>query len=224
MAKPHRRVRGARRSGASSTNSNPPMVSSGGYEAPTAGYEDVLYAHGTTKAAALIVTVNMKLARYVSVQSWGGATIAGQAMEKLAEPTLIEPARPSPTEEYENIEKGQVPDPDNEGQSIEGNVSVTRTRDVPDSLIKAQMDIYMIHYKHWLEETRQWKNNRARLYALILQHCPPDLEEVLKTMSPWKTVSSGYDAVGLLRMVKNVAHDQTEAKQTVMGFVESTAE
>ena len=43
-------------------------------------------------------------------------------------------------------------------------------------------------------------------------------------MSPWKTVSLGYDAVGLLKMVKDVAHDQTEAKQTVMGFVESTAE
>ena len=43
-------------------------------------------------------------------------------------------------------------------------------------------------------------------------------------MSPWKTVSSGYDAVGLLKMVEDVAHDQTEAKQTVMGFVESTAE
>ena len=43
-------------------------------------------------------------------------------------------------------------------------------------------------------------------------------------MSPWKTVSSGYDTVGLLKMVKDVAHDQTEAKQTVMGFVESTAE
>ena len=68
------------------------------------------------------------------------------------------------------------------------------------------------------------ENNRARLYALILQHCPPDLEEVLKTMSPWKTVSTGYDAIGLLEMGKDVAHDQTEAKQTVMGFVESTAE
>ena len=175
MAKPHRRGRGARRSGASSTNSNPSIDSSGGYKAPTAGYEDVLYAHGTTKAAALFVTVNTKLARYVSVQSWGGATIAGQAMEKLVELTLIEPTRPSPTKEFKNIERGQVPDPDNEGQMIAGDVSVTRTRDVPVTLLKGQMDINMIHYKVWLEETRQWKNNRARLYALILQHCPPDL-------------------------------------------------
>ena len=90
--------------------------------------------------------------------------------------------------------------------------------------MKAQIDIYMIHCKVWLEETRQWINNRARLYALIFQHCPPDLEEVLKTMSPWKMVSSEYNAIGLLKMMKDVAHDQTEAKQTVMRFVESTAE
>ena len=75
--------------------------------------------------------------------------------------------------------------------------------------LKAQMVIYMIQYKVWLEEARQWKNNRARLYALTLQLCPHNLEEVLKTMSPWKIVSAGYDAIRLLKMVKDVAHDQT---------------
>ena len=168
--------------------------------------------------------VNTKLARYVSVQSWGGVTIVGQAMKKLVESTLIKPTQPSPTEEFENMERGQVPDPDNEGQTIKGEVSVTREQEVPVTLVKAQMNIYMIHYKIWLKETCQWKNNKTRLYGIILQHCPPDLEEVLKTMSPWKTVSSGYDAIGLLEMVKVVDNDQTEAKQTVMGFVESTAE
>ena len=51
------------------------------------------------------------------------------------------------------------------------------------------------------------KNNRARLYALILQQDPPDLEEVFKTMSPWKTVSAGYDAIGLLKVVKDDTHN-----------------
>ena len=111
--------RRGRRSGASSTNSNPSIDSSGGYKAPTVGYEDVLYAHGTTKAAALFVTVNTKLARYVSLQSWGGATIAGQAMQKLVEPMQIKPTQPSPTEEFENIERGQIPDPDNECQRLQ---------------------------------------------------------------------------------------------------------
>ena len=43
-------------------------------------------------------------------------------------------------------------------------------------------------------------------------------------MSAWQAVCDAQDAVGLLKMVRDVAHDQTEAKQTVMGFVESTAE
>ena len=125
MAKSPRR-RG-RWSGVLLTKSSPSIDSSGCYVAPTAGYEDVLYAHGTTKAAALFVMVNTTLARYVSVQSWGGATILGQAIEKLVGPTQIEPTWPSPTKKIENIERGQIPDPDNEGQIITCDVPVTRT-------------------------------------------------------------------------------------------------
>ena len=43
-------------------------------------------------------------------------------------------------------------------------------------------------------------------------------------MKSCTTVSSGYDAIGLLKMLRDVAHDQTESKQTVMRFVESIAE
>ena len=80
--------------------SNNPVSESGGYEAPTAGYEDVIYSHDTMKNAALSGTVNTKLAHYVSVQSWSGAMIVGKAMEKLVEPTLTKPSLPSPTKEY----------------------------------------------------------------------------------------------------------------------------
>ena len=79
-----------------STESNAPSnVTSGGYEAPTVGYKDVLYLHGTTKAAAEFGKANTRLARYVSVQSWSGAMIAGRAMENLAEPKLVKPTMPS---------------------------------------------------------------------------------------------------------------------------------
>ena len=128
MAKPHRCGRGARQSGASSTNGNPSIDSSGDYKAPTAGYEGVLYAHGTTKAAALFVMVNTKLARYVSVQIWGRATIAGQAMEKLVEPTQIKHSRPSPTEELGNIERGQIPDRSKEDKSLNLTMKVRQSK------------------------------------------------------------------------------------------------
>ena len=55
-------------------------------------------------------------------------------------------------------------------------------------------------------------------------HCPPDLREVLKTLSTWNAVRDDQDAIRLLKLIRNVAHDQTEAKQTTMGFVESIAD
>ena len=84
------------------TESNTPLnVTSGSYKAPTVGYEDVLYSHGTTKAAAEFGKVNTRLARYVSVQSWSGATIAGRVMENLVEPKLVEPTMPSLQEDFD---------------------------------------------------------------------------------------------------------------------------
>ena len=43
-------------------------------------------------------------------------------------------------------------------------------------------------------------------------------------MSAWNAGSKAHDVIVLLTKVRNVTHDQMEAKQTVMGFVESTAD
>ena len=86
-----------------------------------------------------------------------------------------------------------------------------------------ETDVYMLHYKVWVGEDLAWKINRSRLYTLVMMHCPPDLKEVLKTMSVWNAVSEAHNVIGLLKMVHNVAHDQTEARQSVMRFVEFTA-
>ena len=64
------RPKGQRGFNKKSTESNTPLnVTSGGYNAPTVGYEDILYSHSTTKAAAEFGKVNPRLACYVSVQS-----------------------------------------------------------------------------------------------------------------------------------------------------------
>ena len=103
-------------------------------------------------------------------------------------------------------------------------VQVKKQKAKDSMMLKMETDVYMLHYKNWIEESRHWKIKRSRLYALILMHCPPDLEEILRTMSAWTAVSNGYNVIGLLKMVHDVAHDQTEAKQTVMGFVQTTVE
>ena len=148
MAKSSRPRRSKRGGNKTSSESNVPTNDSGGgYTAPTVGYEDILYSHGTTKAADLFGTVNTKLIHYISVQSWSGATIAGNAMEKLAEPTLIAPTLTSTEVAVETTEEQDVPDPDNEGATMKADVLVKKMEPKPAAIIKVKTDVYLLHYK-----------------------------------------------------------------------------
>ena len=75
-------------------------------------------------------------------------------MEKLVDPMMTTPTEPSSTEEFENAERGQVPDPANEGQTIEGIILVTRVQNIDSSLLTSRMDKYMLLYRACLVETR----------------------------------------------------------------------
>ena len=77
------RGRGGSRALTNQKGSTGEIASTANYCAPTVGYEDQVFSHGTTKAAATFTAVLTKLARMVSLQSWASATITGQAMEKL---------------------------------------------------------------------------------------------------------------------------------------------
>ena len=75
-----------------------------------------------------------------------------------------------------------------------------------------------------MRKEEEWEIYSAKIYNLILVHCPPDLEEVLKTMKNWDLVSASENEMGMLAMIRDVLQDKTGAKQTVMTFVESTIE
>ena len=181
----------------------------------TVGYEDVLYTHGDTKAAAAFTQVTRRLGRFLSLQSWKGATVAGRAMETMTEPVYEEPVVPTTEVEYDK----KVTIKNDEGNNVESTIKDTHTKYA--AVLKFEFEMYLLKMKDWMEVTKNWETCKARVYTLILVHCPPDLEEILKTMSPWPTVRDGRDAMGLLRMVRDVAHGQTKAKHTVIGFMES---
>ena len=69
-------------------------------------------------------------------------------------------------------------------------VLATKEEEKDHMMLKMQMDVYMLPYKNWIEELLHWKTYQSRLYALILLHCPPDLEENIKTMSAWNAISN----------------------------------
>ncbi|KAL7524586.1 hypothetical protein ACHAXR_000637, partial [Thalassiosira sp. AJA248-18] len=115
-------------------------------------------------------------------------------MENMVEPTLAEPELPSSMVEVPVTVK-----------AADGTSTTTIKKEPKDpEVLKMEIAIHMIKVKSWMEDLRAWLTNRARLYALVLMHCPPDLEEVLKTMSAWKDVRDGQDAIELLKMVRDV--------------------
>ena len=58
----------------------------------------------------------------------------------------------------------------------------------------------MIHYKQRIVNSTACATNPARIFAPVLEHCPPDLEEVLKTLSSWTKVHEEQDTIELLKM------------------------
>ena len=94
MGKKNRYQRSGSTSG-STTSAPTPKTGGSSFRAPTSGYEDVIFSFGSAKDAATFEEVRVKLSRYVTVQSWRGATVAGTAMEDMMEPDLPAPVRPS---------------------------------------------------------------------------------------------------------------------------------
>lgn len=61
----------------------------------------------------------------------------------------------------------------------------------------------------------------TRMINLTLQHCTPDLEDKLKVTTGFQYVHQTRDAIGLLGMIRDVAHNHTEDKNEVMTCIVS---
>ena len=74
--------------------------------------------------------------------------------------------------------------------------------------------------KVWKEKEEAWKENNAKMFNLVLLHCPCELEEVLKTLTKWDAARLGQDAILLLGLIRDVTHKHDETKQGTMALVE----
>ena len=63
-------------------------------------------------------------------------------------------------------EEQEVPDPDNQGETMTVEVQVMRQKAKDSMMLKMEIDVYMLHYKNWIEESRHWKTNWSRLHTL----------------------------------------------------------
>ena len=68
---------------------------------------------------------------------------------------------------------------------------------------------------------KSWKNNRSRMFAIVLQHCPPDLVQRLKSKDLWTPTFAKRDVIGLTKMICDVAHAHNDTTQGTMAIVAS---
>ena len=179
------------------------------FKAKTVGYESDYFMHGSVSDAENFNAVTKNLARLVSGKRWGGALKGGKAMRNVTAPTIACPIKPSRDEDVVD-------------DSISPPTTTTVKRDKFD--YKCNMEIYMVKYKKAMCEEEEWETCSTKIYNLLLVHCLTDLEEVLKTMTNWDLVSASEDAMGLIAMIRDVSHDKTGSKQTVMTFVKLAIE
>ena len=65
-------------------------------------------------------------------------------------------------------------------------------------------------YAHYDDEyskcVKNWKNNRSCMFAIVLQHCPPDLVQRLKSKHLWTPKNLQRDIIALTKVIHDMAH------------------
>ena len=87
--------------------------------------------------------------------------------------------------------------------------------------LQIEFEKWKLVHADWDKTTRIWKENKSKVYHLILCQCPPELIEHLKSIGIWEKTSSDLDVVNLLVMVRAVCLKLDETKQGVMSAVNS---
>ena len=95
---------------------------------------------------------------------------------------------------------------------------------VDDIDYQADMKVYLSKKKRYDNQELEWEELDAKGYSLILQHCPPELTAELKNIDSWTDTEDKRSVVMLLKMIRNIAHNVKQRKQSIMSTVENDSE
>ena len=105
--------------------------------------------------------------------------------DMMTEPTFVKPTAPMSDVLYPKTEntkdsagnnvKTEVTSKstDADGNEVESDVMLTRIKDA--NVVRFEFEMCMLKMKEWMEESKNWAVCKAKLYALVLVHCPPTL-------------------------------------------------
>ena len=87
------------------------------------------------------------------------------------------------------------------------------------SEFKYEMDDYMQLKKECRKKKASWLETHTNIFYLVLQPCPPELEEIIKTLKDWESVLGSKSAIELFKLVRNMSHNQVETKQLIVFYI-----
>ena len=66
-----------------------------------------------------------------------------------------------------------------------------------------------------------WGDNNAKEYALVLQHCPEELQAELKNQEAWPGIDDARSVVRLLVLIQDLQFNKSDRKWSIMATVKA---
>ena len=89
---------------------------------------------------------------------------------------------------------------------------------------KIQISKYARNHDEWTKSVKNWKNNRSWMFTIVLQHCPADLVQRIKSKDLWAETNLSKDVIALTRVIRDIAHAHGDTTQGTMAIVASEME
>ena len=167
------------------------------------------FASGTPESAATYEKSLERLTNYLGTQPWKGVSVLTQAIERMENLVLPEPEEPERKYYTDDTRMVTSDEPNNVNNT-------PRVPVVTDTLYAVLLQKYLTDHARWEAKNTLYKENRSRAYHLFLQHCPTPLRTELKQAEKWEGVSKDHDVIGLLTILRALAHGKKERKQSTM--------
>ena len=84
------------------------------------------------------------------------------------------------------------------------------------------MDEYLRKKRNYDNQLKNWDENNAKGYYLVLQHCPKELEADLRNQDSWKTSEDLRSIIAILLLIQDLFFNKTDRKRSIMATVEAT--
>ena len=155
------------------------------------------------------------------MQPWSRSSVAAKAMRELLAPVFTEPTKPV-QRYYVHLERDAVLPilRDQTTQRVHTN-QVTLNVPVQDELDwNLELAEYTSDKVEYRKDMKDWAENSARIYHLVLLHCPPGMIAEIQNHSRWIDGKALQDFITLLLMIRYLTHGIKETRQGTMALVQ----